>query len=393
MEAPPTWVTEAEYDFRDSPEEEVFFTGPPFVRADPARGRVLAVLAESHQVGAWTLDGTLLFLVGGPGEGPGEFADIGPMHIETDGSFRVKESRLARYSSYTADGELVGTVAGPPASMGFQGLPISILWMADGSYLGVASISSDLEVGEELGATGYRATRPVTRTPVVRVRDLGDGRWSDPEPLLWLDISNGSHVMRLPGGARARGSQPFGDPDVVRFEPGVAVVMRTKGDPGTMELIEVDASGDSTWHRRLAVTPRRLTPAMVDEASEWVYDRGVREAHERAGLPWNPELLREAFNDRLYRPEYLPVSSFPHVLSVSGEVWVRTSELVDTLRVHYAVPRGDATGFFRRVLVPESLWVSDATETHVWGFQIDSMGRPRIVGRRLVPAEPSSEGR
>ena len=104
--------------------------------------------------------------------------------------------------------------------------------------------------------------------------------------------------------------------------------MRTKGDPGTMELIEVDASGDTTWHRRVILSARRLT-----------------------------------------------------------------SEVVDTLRVHYAVPRGDTTGLLRRVLVPESLWVTDATETHVWGYRWDSMDRPRVVGRRLVPSPPASEGR
>ena len=63
MEVPPTWVTEAEYDFGDSPEDGVFLTGRLNVRADPARARVFADLAQSQQMGAWTLDGTLLFLV------------------------------------------------------------------------------------------------------------------------------------------------------------------------------------------------------------------------------------------------------------------------------------------------------------------------------------------
>lgn len=53
--------------------------------------------------------------------------------------------------------------------------------------------------------------------------------------------------------------------------------------------------------------------------------------------------------------------------------------------MYYAVPRGDRTGLPRRVLVPEWLWVTDATETHVWGVQRDSLGRPLIIGRRLVP--------
>ena len=84
--APPSWVTEAEYRFGDSADGEVFFTGPT-VQADPARGRVFAVDRPNRQVSAWTPDGTLLFRVGRKGEGPGEFIDIGSLHIETDGTF------------------------------------------------------------------------------------------------------------------------------------------------------------------------------------------------------------------------------------------------------------------------------------------------------------------
>lgn len=90
-EPPPAWVTEAEYRFGDSPEEEVFFAAPE-VRADPARGRIFAVDPRNHQVSAWTPDGTLLFRVGQEGEGPGEFIDMGYLHIEEDGAFRVQEA-------------------------------------------------------------------------------------------------------------------------------------------------------------------------------------------------------------------------------------------------------------------------------------------------------------
>ncbi|MYI46542.1 MAG: hypothetical protein F4123_09255, partial [Gemmatimonadetes bacterium] len=49
IEPLPAWVTEAEYRFGDSPEEEVFFASP-MVRADPARGRIFAVDPRNHQV-------------------------------------------------------------------------------------------------------------------------------------------------------------------------------------------------------------------------------------------------------------------------------------------------------------------------------------------------------
>ncbi|MDE2983190.1 MAG: hypothetical protein OXU69_00670 [Gemmatimonadota bacterium] len=165
------------------------------------------------------------------------------------------------------------------------------------------------------------------------------------------------------------------------FEPGAVVVLRSKGKPGTAEIIEVEVGGDTIWHRRVELgVPRRLTSEMVAEAAETWVD-GVLSTSSR----YTPARLRESYYDGLHQPEYMPPSEGPPLLTASGEVWVRTPELLDTLRVYYAVPRGDRTGVPRRVLVPASLWVTDATETHVWGTRWDSLGQPHIVGRRLVP--------
>ena len=256
-------------------------------------------------------------------------------------------------------------------------LPVELHWPAEGSYLGTVLIPNQLELG-------WEGLERVTRMPLVRVRDLGDGRWSDPEPLLWLDISNRMHLISVPGDLPfVIAAQPFGDPDFVRFEPGAAVVMRSQGNPGMVELIEVDAGGDTTWHRRVELAPRRLTSAMVDEVVErWVAGL-VSQGYK------GPARLRQAYYDGVYRPlyqpEYVPPAVGPPVLTASREVWIKTPELLDTLRVYYTVPRGDSTGLPRRVLVPESLWVTDATETHVWGVERDSIGLPHIIGRRLVP--------
>ena len=376
-EAPPTWMTEDEYRFGDSAEEELFFTAPE-VRADPARDRIFAVDRPNDQVSVMALDGTLLFRVGRKGEGPGEFINMGSLHIEPDGAFAVQEAGRGRYARFTAHGELVGTTPGPPTSVSYQGLLVELQWPTGGSYLGTPRIPNEVEVG-------WGGLAPVTRIPVVRVRSLGNGRWSDPEPLLWMDISNRIHFKVLPGDGPGdtvwvTGSQPFGDPDFAQFEPGAVVVLRSKGDPGTVELIEVDAGGDTTWHRRVELAaPRRLTSAMVDEGAEmFVASMSGESRHP-------PARLREAYYDELYQPEYIPPSEGPPVLTASREVWIRTPEILDTLRVYYAVPRGDRTGVPRRVLVPASLWVTDAMETHVWGTRWDSLGMPHIIGRRLVP--------
>ncbi len=64
---------------------------------------------------------------------------------------------------------------------------------------------------------------------------------------------------------------------------------------------------------------------------------------------------------------------------------MRTFEMSDTLRVYQAVRRGNVDDDPRRILLPESLWFQDATDTHVWGIWTDPLGVPHVVGRRLVP--------
>ena len=369
----PTWVTEGEYRFGDAPGRDVFFSWPHIV-ADPERNRVFAVDAANSQVSVWTPQGSLLFVVGGKGEGPGEFAtSLGDLFVEADGSFSVQETGRSRFTYFTSGGELTRAVRGPGTTVGYQGVVVELHRPnEDGVYLGVPRFPAELEVGTN-------GIGPVERQPVLRVGSSGGGEWNEPEPLLWLDRRNRTHVMRFPNGDEMYGAQPFGDPDQVRFEPGTAVVMRLNEVPGAVELVEVSAEGDTVWHRHLRFEPRRLTPRMVTEATEATLDRWA------AVLPEMPRTrLRELYEAALHRPEFVPPVEGPPILASSGEVWLRTTERSDTLRAYYVVRRGDVGGDPRRVLLPERLWLNDATRTHVWGVVPDSLERPHVVGRRLV---------
>ena len=371
-QGPSVWTTRAEYRFGDAPEKGVFFSWP-YVVADPGRNRVFALEAASSQVSVWTPEGSLLFVVGRKGEGPGEFVSPGDLFVEADGAFSVQEAGRSRYTYFTADGELLRTVQGPGSVLGWRGLGLELHRPdEDGVHLGVPRLPADLEVG----TTDMQA---VARQPVLRVGGSGSGAWDEPEVLLWLDRRNRTHLMRLADGGELYAAQPFGDPDQVRFEPGRAVVMRLDDIPGAVELLEVSAEGDTIWHRRLRFQPRRVTPAMVAEAADAMIDRLA------PTVPETPRAkLREIYVEGLYRPEFVPPVEGPPILTSSGEVWLRSTERSDTFRVHHAVRRGTASGNLRRVLLPERLWIGDVTPTHVWGVVPDSLDIPHIVGRRLV---------
>lgn len=234
---------------------------------------------------------------------------------------------------------------------------------------------------------GHFGGRPFDIQPLLRVRRADTGQWHDPEPLLWLDYRNRYYAPELPDGSRVYGTQPFGDGDQVRLEAGVALVKRQRDEPGAVELIEMSAGGDTVWHRRLQFEPRKLTS---ERAQAWVDERVALVADRRRASGFSMDEVRTAYDAALYRPEHLPAVTGPPVLTTSGEVWLRTAELSDTLRVHYVVRRGNVEDEPRRVLLPEWLRVSDATETHVWGIWWDSMDRPHVVGRRLLPQTDDS---
>ena len=375
-QAPSVWTTEADYQLGDPYETGVWFEAP-LVRVDPERNRVVVADASTAQVSVWTPEGALTSLRGRAGEGLGAFGTAGSLFVEEDGTLSVMDGSGSRFAYFAADGEHTRTQLGPGTSLEYEGLSVALAPPRDGVYLGIAAVPPAIEAG----VGPFAEDGPVQSEPVLRVRRAETGEWLDPEPLLWLDIGNRFMVVEYPDGGVSFGGQFFADHDQVRFEPGSAIVMRTKGGPGSVELIEVDGAGDTVWHRRLQLEPRELTPEMVDEVlAEWLGIPGP----PRAGRLTRQE-LRDTYYEALYKPEYLPAADGRPIPTASGEIWFRTHEVEDGLRAHYAVRRGDMDEPPRRVLLPEWLRVSDATETHVWGVQRDEMDVPHVVGRRLVP--------
>lgn len=374
-----TWVTTEEYQLGGSSEAGALFENP-VVRIDPERDRVVVADASTARVSVWTSEGELTSLRGRPGEGLGAFPGAGGLFFEEDGTLSVMDGSGSRFAYFASDGEHTRTQLGPGTSLEYEGMSVRLAPPRDGVYLGKATVPP----GAEAGVGPFAADGPVQREPLLRVRRAESGEWLDPEPLLWLDISNRVMVAEYPDGRRFFGGQRFADHDQVRLEPGAAIVMRTKGGPGSVELIEVDGAGDTVWHRHLQLEPRELSRESVDELLDEMVE-GFAPFRIETGQMTRQQ-LRDIFDEALYQPEYLPAAEGRPIPTSSGEIWFRTYEVEDGLRVHYAVRRGDMDQPPRRVLLPEWLRLSDATATHVWGTRRDEMDVSRVVGRRLVPA-------
>ena len=398
-ETGPEWLTELEYRFTGTAEEGVLFNWA-YLRADPRQDRIFIVDPRETQVSVWYPDGTLVFVVGRKGEGPGEFTQPSRIHFAEDGGFSVQEGWGTRFTHYTADGELVGTEIGltgsltypyPPEArlpdfggLGKRGIDRALLHTVqvgleapagDGGYLAGPRFPARVRAGLDGGA-------PMEREPLLRVRRSESGQWLLPEPIFWVNIRNRQHVVPVEHlDSHSFGGQYFGDADRMAFALGKILVMRRAGGPpGSLDLLELNADGDTLWERRLQFEPLKLTP-------EWIREVVDRFTGADFQLPGSSRAQRtayvEAFEESLYKPEYLPpAQSF--FLAASDDVWIRTFERSDTFRVYYTIPRGDLTGEPRRILLPEGFGAADAMATHVWGIRDDAMGVPWVVGRRLV---------
>ena len=365
-----TWLTEPEYQFSDAPDQDVLFSIVPDLRVDSDRNRILVLDYQESVLSAWTPEGSLVFVVGGKGGGPGEFMFPTRIHFVEDGGFYVREGSGTRFTYYTADGVLERAVTESTPSLTYDRFGLELrASTGDGGYLAFPRIGVTGPGDPNFGGDRY---------PVLRVRLADSVRWLPPEPIFWVSQRNAWHAVKLPGvdGASLLG-QLFTDMDWPEFEPGAAVVMRRTGGPGSVEFIELDAAGDTVWQRTMQLEPRKLTPERIREEAD-----SFAAVMQFPGIPLS--VVRQAWEESLYKPEYLP-AAIGFRLTSSGEVWLKTFERSDTLRAYYSVRRGDMSAEPRRILVPEGLRVFDATDTHVWGIGLDAVGQPHVVGRRLVP--------
>gem|GEM_PF-1444375 len=382
---PEEWQTEPHYRIGDAVRGDALFGIVPYLRVNPRDGRVFVLEAYDNLLSVWTPSGERLFTVGRAGEGPGDF--MMPYRVHFEGSrFYVRDQSKFTYFSYS--GALLGTVPNPPTSLGYQGFHLKIdALTADGSFLGWPAIGASVKLG-------LFGDDPIDSLPVFSVRETG-GRW-ERKVVYWREIRNTSFGLTYNGWLTFPG-QPFPDAEQYELDPGAGsvVVSRVAGEhlgPGEAELFELSAVadgarsvGDTVWRRRLAFEPLRLTPEMVEAEVDRMTERHVRRVEEGEAGARVRASARKDIEESIHVPgEHLPaVKTF--TMASSGQVWILSHETLDTLDVWYSVERGDDGSPPRRVLLPDWLFVHDATDTHVWGVWRDELDINYVVGRRLVP--------
>ena len=377
------WTTEPEFEFgeRIDGDADANFAIVSAVKVLGSGDRILVVEPRIFRATIWTLDGSLIREVGRAGEAPGEFSGGFSVRVDQAG-FYVMD--LQRFTSYSSDGDLVGTIPLPPRSLGFRGFgfrPEALL--ADGSVLAQPRVPP----AAMIGFGGYD---PIREIPISRLRN-DDGQWHM-DRIAGLDVRN-RNLTIIPEGSSMydRGinsEQLLGDFDLTWFDPvmGSVVVLRRNLGGGQVELVEIEANGDTAWHRRLAPPPVRMDSEQISSfidriARQLTVARGSSDGQDQAY-----RAMRAAVREALYIPDPLPGAR--RVLGTSsGDVWLQGFEEQDSLSVWYSVPRGRQDSGVRKVLLPPGFRATDATDTHVWGVRQDELGTQYVVGRRLVPPQ------
>lgn len=365
-----SWTTRTDYQIENPDERAQGLGRSARVRVSPDGEHIVATDGlQSGRVRVFLRDGTLVRTVG-----RAELASEELIGVWTNSSgFWVREYSSGRVAGYRYEGGMAtDTFSLPAGSERFTPAP-------QGGLIGKAELP-DFDWN--------RLYQPLEEQAVLHVNVIGEQEKRD--TIFALDVRHMDWML----GIRGEGSryptqvfirQPFADHDLTWFDPerGSVGVVRRSGSPGVVEVFEVFATGDTAWHRRLDLPAVQLSAEEVEEAIEVVLAT-LRRAAEGGGHVFTGAELRSIVDSVVHVPSHLPVVARV-VASSAGDVWLQTAETEDGLSVWYSIRRGDDEGKPRRVLVPSSFQIQDASETHIWGMPADSAGERVIRGLALVP--------
>ncbi|MDE2761695.1 MAG: 6-bladed beta-propeller [Gemmatimonadota bacterium] len=375
------WTAEPEYEFGDQMEGDALFGQIRDVRPAADGSRIYVLDAQSVEVTIWTPDGTLTRRVGGRGEGPGEFSRPGTLFLFDD-RFQVGDNGLYRYTTFTLDGEVVGT-EGFPSGVGpvEPGMDIATLQRVFTQFQ-VFAMFDDGSVGA-LGMPPWTMAgeMPEEEAPAVAVLRASQegGDWGL-DTLGLLSFRDVFTLLPHPKYGDIRIPQPWIPPDHFQMDPwngSVVISSSLRAQPGVLQLIEVSTADDTLWTRRVRLPPIPVTEddieAAVDERAPFL---GADPEDSTA-----PLLLKRAIRNAFIIPDHWPATREIRLMS-NGEIWFRPAGHANPGMWH-AARKGDDEGPIRSVVLPERFGPMDVTATHVWGVRRDELEVQYVVGLRL----------
>ncbi len=230
-------------------------------------GRIYVVEAQDPHVRVLDESGARVGTIGGPGEGPGEFAQPRRIGIRAD-TLWVHDSRRRRIYLYSSAGDLLEEFAAPGLSSNFAPGVIAFPVI---ELVGDGSVRATPDFGTILGRRGDGSSSfpDSVRVPILRL-DRG-GEVVDTLDEMTMHVAYPSDTGGMPQADVIRDPWPHADGPIVRwFEGGKVLVDHStepQDGPSTFTITRVGVSEDTTWRRTFSYTPRRTDQ---DAVREWL---------------------------------------------------------------------------------------------------------------------------
>lgn len=342
-------------------------------------GRVYSVHRNDAHVRIWTPIGEPAGVLGGEGQGPGEFTRPGRLGFFGD-SLWVMDTYAYRVSYFDPSGAFLGRVV-PEVDLGGAD---DVEWspprpeapLRDGSFVARSpEWSDDVARGE------------LTKAPMVHMSDEG-GTLAE----IWVKDLRQTDVLALlnedgPGGFFM--AQPFEDDALTAVvEDGLIVVGRRAWDgegEAFSRVSRLDLRGDTVWRTAIPYEPTAVTRERLDSAVAEIADRSFDFRSRN-----RPGLTRAAYErdlaEAIYQPDWTPPVRTV-VMAEDGSVWLERFEPVvidegSTVRAWWTL---SADGILEgTAYTPDGLQVMIVTDDAVWGVETDELGVDYIVRYDLV---------
>ncbi len=350
-------------------------------------GDVWVVEAVDQEIRRYSPTGELLARVGGPGEGPGEFA-TGFLQFGVRGdTVWAFDSRARRLTLFDRNGAV-------RSARSVDRIEVPLHFPEQTTSISPEAMDRDgLFVGDRGGTFSMRDNSGVTPKDTVmipRIRFDSEGRVVDtvgsyPEPRRVSDfevLDVGSSSFLIP--------QPLPSTRLIipTVEGVVYLDRQLPEDGGVVRILRVGHAGDTIHDRSFTYTPKPYPPAVIEEAIDrqiqvgsltlLTVEGGVQQ-HQRRAEDTLP--ARNRLRGAIDFPEFQsPVQR--HLLTHGDVLWLQRERMGDGTAT-YALfdlqdqPVGELT-------IPEEVSISWTDGETLWATERDDLGVPWLVEYRIV---------
>jgi len=338
-------------------------------------GRIYTAHGQEQLVRVFDPDGTLLRVIGGRGDGPGEFQNVGSMGWVGD-TLWVLDFGVYRFNLFSEEGDFLSSFSVP---FGFQEgpdapqPPRAAGLLSDGRVHGAPpAFSSQIESGTLTHHKILLLSREGEVTDSVASVPFGKNQWAV------YDADN-------PRAGMLFGRQPYADGPLWGFlphEPALVVLFReapASAEEARFTLMKLGLFGDTVFAREYPFHPSPVTASEVDsileaQTTQWS-EYGVMGGVTAARL-------RSWAQRTLYRPAFRPGVT-EMVVGMDGGLWLRGQPDGGGQVEWYVLdPLGNPA---KRVTLPSGVTVLAADQETAWGMEQDELDVPYVVRYRIRP--------